>query len=80
MKKDTHPKYYPNAKAKCTCGAVFETGSTKPELETEICSACHSFYTGKERIIKTGQVEKFKERMAKRDSKSGLKAKKKKNE
>ena len=61
MKKDIHPKYYPKAKAKCACGNAFEVGSTKPELETEICSACHPFYTGKEKIIDTaGRVERYK--------------------
>lgn len=78
MKKDIHPKYYPDAKIKCACGAVFEIGSTKPEMEVEICSQCHPFYTGKEKIIETGQVEKFKKRLAKQESKFGPKVKKKK--
>lgn len=78
MKKDIHPKYYPKVKIKCACGAVFEISSTSPEMEVEICSQCHPFYTGKERIIKTGQVEKFKERLAKKEKKLGLKAKSKK--
>ncbi|PIW74573.1 MAG: 50S ribosomal protein L31 [Candidatus Portnoybacteria bacterium CG_4_8_14_3_um_filter_44_15] len=66
MKKDIHPKYHPKAKITCACGAVFEIGSTSPELEVEICSQCHPFYTGKEKIIETGQIEKFKERLAKK--------------
>ncbi len=67
MKKDIHPKYYPNAKVKCACGAVFEVGSTKDVIETEVCYKCHPFYTGKEKIIDTaGRVEKFKKRMAKK--------------
>ena len=66
MKKDIHPKYYPKAKIKCVCGAVFEIGSTKPEIDVEICSQCHPFYTGKERVIKTGQVERFRQRLAKK--------------
>ena len=78
MKKDLHPKYYPKAKIKCACGAVFEIGSTSPELEVEVCSQCHPFYTGKEKIIETGQVEKFKERLAKKEKKLGLRAKSKK--
>jgi large subunit ribosomal protein L31 len=66
MKPDIHPKYYPKAKVKCACGAIFEVGSTKPELYIEICSKCHPFYTGKEKIIDTaGKVEKFKARKAK---------------
>ncbi len=75
MKKDIHPKYYPKAKVKCACGNTFEVGSTMPEIEVEICSACHPFYTGKEKIIKTGQVEKFRKRIAK--ATPGFKKKKK---
>lgn len=73
MKKDIHPTYYPDAKVKCACGADFEIGSTKPNIEVEICSQCHPFYTGKEKIIETGQVEKFRQRLAK---KKGSKIKK----
>ena len=76
MKKDIHPKYYPKTKVKCVCGANFEFGSTMPSLEVEICSACHPFYTGKEKIIETGQVERFKQRLAKKGKKIGLKPKK----
>jgi len=75
MKKDIHPKYHPKAKITCACGAVFEIGSTSPELEVEICSRCHPFYTGKEKIIETGQIEKFKERLAKKGKRSKLKTK-----
>jgi len=64
MKKDIHPKYHSKVKVKCSCGAVFEVGSTKSDIETEICSQCHPFYTGKERIIETGQVEKFRKRLS----------------
>lgn len=68
MKKDIHPKYYPRAKVKCACGNSFEVGSTKPEIQVEICSACHPFYTGKEKIIDTaGRVERFKKRLAKKE-------------
>jgi len=68
MKKDIHPTYYPKAKVKCACGHTFIVGSTKPEIETEICSHCHPFYTGKEKIIETGQVEKYRTRLAKKGS------------
>jgi len=65
MKKDIHPKYYDKATIKCACGSVFSIGSTKESMETEICSNCHPFYTGKEKIIDSmGRVEKFKKRMA----------------
>ena len=67
-KKDIHPKYYPNAKVQCACGNVFTVGSTKEYLEIEICSKCHSFYTGKEKIVDTmGRVERFKKRLSKKE-------------
>lgn len=65
MKKDIHPEYFPKAKATCACGAVHVVSSTMPEIHVEICSACHPFYTGNEKIIDTaGRVEKFKKRTA----------------
>lgn len=61
MKKDTHPQYYPSAKATCACGESFQVGSTKPEIEVEICSACHPFYTGKKKLVDTaGRVDRFR--------------------
>jgi len=67
MKKKIHPTYYPNAIIRCSCGNIIKTGSTKPEMAVEICSACHPFYTGKEKIIDTaGRVEKFKKRLARK--------------
>ncbi len=66
MKTDIHPTYYPKAKVKCACGATFSVGSTKPELSVDLCSNCHPFYTGKEKLIDTaGKVEKFKARREK---------------
>jgi large subunit ribosomal protein L31 len=63
MKKDIHPKYDLKTKATCACGAVFEVGSTMPEIHMEICSQCHPFYTGNEKIMDTaGRVERFKKR------------------
>lgn len=65
MKKDIHPKYF-QTKITCACGNVLETGSTAENIEVEICSACHPFYTGKGKIIDTaGRVEKFNLRAAK---------------
>lgn len=65
MKTDIHPKYYEKAKATCGCGATYVIGSTVPEIQVEICSNCHPFYTGKEKLIDTaGKVEKFKQRQA----------------
>ena len=69
MKKDIHPEFFPKAKAKCACGASFEIGSTSPELKVDICSKCHPFFTGKEKLIDTaGKVEKFKARKAKAEA------------
>jgi len=69
MKKDIHPKYYPNAKVTCACGNEFNVGSTQPEISTEICSMCHPFFTGKQKLIDTSRrVEKFQERLAKKDT------------
>lgn len=66
MKLDIHPTYYPDAIAKCACGATFKVGSTKPEIFVEICSACHPFYTGKEKLVDTaGRVERFKKMVEK---------------
>ena len=79
MKKDIHPQYYPNAKVRCACGATFTVGSTKPEIQIEICSRCHPFYTGKEKLIDTaGRVEKFKARREKAVAKSKTNTKQKK--
>ncbi len=70
MKKDIHPTYYPEAKIKCACGAVYTVGSTVKEMEIEICSNCHPFYTGKHKFVDiAGQVEKFKQRYFQRVSK-----------
>ena len=58
--------YYPDAIAKCSCGASFVVGSTKKDIKVEICSACHPFYTGTQKLIDTsGRVDKFKNRLAK---------------
>jgi large subunit ribosomal protein L31 len=61
MKKDIHPKYFENVKVTCACGNTFTTGSTEQEIKTELCSACHPFYTGKQKLVDTARrVEKFK--------------------
>ena len=62
MKKDIHPKYG-KAIVRCVCGETFETGSTKSELKVDICSKCHPFFTGKQKLVDTGgRVDKFKKR------------------
>lgn len=60
MKKEIHPKYYA-ATVTCACGNTFKTGSTQENIQTEICSACHPFFTGKEKLVDTARrVEKFR--------------------
>ncbi|MHC1720230.1 MAG: 50S ribosomal protein L31 [Clostridiaceae bacterium] len=60
MREGIHPKYYSEAIVKCACGNTFTSGSTKPELKVEICSKCHPFFTGKQKIVDVGgRVEKF---------------------
>lgn len=65
MKTDIHPKYYTDAKVTCSCGNTFTTGSTMKEIHVEICSACHPFFTGNEKVIDAaGRVERFKAKRA----------------
>jgi len=65
MKKNIHPKYNNASKVTCACGAVFEVGSTLDEINVEICSQCHPFYTGNEKVLDTaGRVDRFKKRAA----------------
>lgn len=60
MKAKIHPQYFENLKIVCSCGNVIIAGSTRQELKTEICSACHPFYTGQQKLIDTaGRVDKF---------------------
>ena len=64
MKTEIHPDYV-LATVRCSCGNEFVTRSTKPELHVEICSACHPFYTGKQKLVDTGgRVERFRRRAA----------------
>ncbi len=63
MKQKIHPKYYPDAKVICACGNSFTTGSTRKEMRVDVCSKCHPFFTGEQKIVdKAGQVERFKRR------------------
>lgn len=62
MKEGIHPKYV-KATVRCACGNTFETGSTKEDLRVEICSKCHPFFSGKQKLVDTGgRVERFKKR------------------
>lgn len=63
MKTAIHPTYYPDAVVTCSCGNTFTTGATKPQIKVEICSSCHPFFTGEQRIVDTeGRVERLKRR------------------
>ncbi|MEK9152406.1 MAG: 50S ribosomal protein L31 [Patescibacteria group bacterium] len=67
MKKETHPTYYPDAKIVCVCGNTFTVGSTSKEIHVELCSNCHPFYTGKQKLVDTARrVEKYQERSTKK--------------
>ncbi len=66
MKEGIHPEYKETV-IKCACGATYATRSTKQNIHVEICSACHPFYTGKQKLVDTaGMVEKFQKKMAKK--------------
>ena len=65
MKKDIHPKYNSASMVTCACGATFPVGSTMDKINVEICSQCHPFYTGNEKVLDTaGRVDRFKKRAA----------------
>ena len=65
MKSEIHPEYYIDAKVTCSCGNKFIVGSTQKEISVEICSQCHPFFTGNEKVIDAaGRVERFKARKA----------------
>ena len=64
MRKGIHPTYYENATVICACGNTWTTGATVEVIRTDVCSACHPFFTGEQRIVDTaGQVERFMKRL-----------------
>jgi large subunit ribosomal protein L31 len=68
MKKEIHPTYFPEATVTCACGNSWKTGSTQEEIRTDICSNCHPFYTGEQRIVDTeGQVDRFMKKLQARE-------------
>ncbi len=70
MKKGIHPEYY-QAKVTCACGTSWTVGSTKKEIQLDICSACHPFFTGKQKMVDTaGRVEKFRRKYGIKDKTS----------
>jgi large subunit ribosomal protein L31 len=65
MKNDIHPEYFESA-IKCACGNTLEAGSTKKDIKVEICSKCHPFFTGKQKLIDTGgRIDRFRKKYAK---------------
>ncbi|OEU50547.1 MAG: 50S ribosomal protein L31 [Desulfobacterales bacterium C00003060] len=70
MKNDIHPEYFQTT-IRCACGNVVEVGSTKQDIRTEICSKCHPFFTGKQKLVDTaGRIERFRRKYAKFEEKN----------
>ena len=68
MKEAIHPEWFAEATVICACGNTWKTGATIPEIRTDICSACHPFFTGEQRIVDTeGQVDRFMKRLQQRE-------------
>jgi large subunit ribosomal protein L31 len=64
MKEGIHPEYYPEAVVRCACGNTWTTGSPVLEVRTDVCSACHPFFTGEQRIVDSeGRVDRFYRRL-----------------
>lgn len=81
MKTSIHPTYHSEMTISCACGNTIVTGSTKKEMKTELCSACHPFFTGKQRLVDTaGRVEKFRARQKVTDDKKATSKPKKAKE
>lgn len=75
MKADIHPKYE-DTSIKCACGNEIEVGSTKSDIKVEICSKCHPFFTGKQKLIDTaGRIERFRRKYAQFDKQNSAGAK-----
>ena len=79
MKAKIHPTWYEDAKVTCSCGNTFTIGATQPEIQVEVCAACHPFYTGQMKYVDTaGRVDAFKERQKKAKKKVMSKQEKRK--
>ena len=78
MKEAIHPKYF-EVEARCACGATWKTHSTKPELHLEICSNCHPFFTGRQKLIDTeGRVDRFTKLVSKSGAGKTIRSKREK--
>lgn len=81
MQQGIHPKYHDKAKVECACGAAFETGSTKKDIQVDVCSKCHPFFTGEMKYVDTmGRVEKFEAKRKKAQKQTKKKKEKKEKE
>lgn len=79
MKAQIHPTWYPDAKVTCACGNTFVVGATVPQINVEVCSACHPFYTGQMKYVDTaGRVDAFKSKQTKATGKAMSKTEKRK--
>lgn len=79
MKAAIHPKWFDEAVVKCACGNSFTTGATVPQINVEVCSKCHPFYTGQMKFVDTtGRVEKFKQKISGANTTNVSKAQKRK--
>jgi len=69
MREGIHPKYYPEAHVTCSCGNKWTVGATVASIRADVCSACHPFFTGEQRIVDTeGQVDRFYQRLERREA------------
>ena len=74
MKDGIHPTYNEKVSVTCSCGNSFVTGSTEKSIDVEVCSNCHPFYTGKQKLVDTaGRVDKFRQRQAQAETKKAAK-------
>ena len=72
MKSEIHPEYHTDAVVRCACGNTWTTGSTVAEIRTDVCSACHPFFTGEQRIVDTeGRVDRFYRRLEQARARQG---------
>ena len=68
MRENIHPEFFPEAQAACSCGNTWTVGSTSAVIRTDVCSACHPFFTGEQRIVDSGgMVERFMKKLERRD-------------
>lgn len=80
MKANIHPTYYNDTKVTCSCGNTFTTGSIRQSISVEVCSNCHPFYTGEERLLDTrGRAENFARKMKAAEKYTAKKSKKHRN-